>query len=368
MIVKLEKYNGKYRIVSLAFDQSSKDDLLKDGIDFIYVSDDSIRIYPENILVSEDKQIIAKLHNAHNYDVYELWENGKLSGYYDDSSADNYFFVTAKCNSNCMMCPSPNISRQKGENISIDTLIEIAKHIPTDAPHLTITGGEPFMVGQDIFRFIKFLRDKLECTEFLFLTNGRIFAIDSYVQKFVEAAPRNSIVAIPVHGSRSIIHDTITQVSGSFVQTIQGIKNLLRSRIHVELRIVVNKMNVNDLCNIAKLISNEIPEIEYVSIMAMEMTGSARVNKDKVWISYLEAAQATEDATMVLLENGIDVKLYNFPLCSVKREFWTLCEKSISPNKVRYADICDSCKMRKSCGGVFAGTIYLERGELKAII
>lgn len=368
MIVKLENYNGKYKIVSLALSQAAKEDLLKDSLDFIYISDNDIRLYPEDVQISRDKKIIHKFETAHNYDVYELWENGRLSEYYDDSSLDNYFFVTGKCNSNCVMCPSPDISRQKGGNTSIDTLIEIAKHIPTDAPHLTITGGEPFMIGPEIFRFFEFLRSKFECTDFLLLTNGRIFAVDSYVQRFVEKAPKNSIVAIPIHGSTANIHDMITQSNGSFNQTKIGIKKLLKVGIHVELRIVVSRLNKDDIHNIAQMISTELSEVDYVSIMAMEVTGSAWVNRDKVWISYVDAAQVAENAALVLIENGIDVKLYNFPLCTVKKEYWTLCEKSISPDKVRYAETCENCKMKNACGGVFAGTMSMEKGELRAII
>ena len=368
MIVKLENYQGKYKIVSLALNQTAREDLLKEEIAFVYVSENDIKLYPENVVVSKDKNIIEKLRNAHDYDVYELWENGKFSEYYDDSSLDNYFFVTGKCNSNCVMCPSPDISRQKGGNTSVDTLIEIAKHIPADAPHLTITGGEPFMVGPDIFRFFEFLREKFECTDFLLLTNGRIFAVDSYVKRFVEKAPKNSIVAIPIHGSTANIHDMITQSNGSYNQSKIGIKKLLKAGIHVELRIVVSRLNKDDIHNIAQLISDELPEVDYVSIMAMEMTGSARVNQDKVWISYVDAAQVAEDAALVLIENGIDVKLYNFPLCIVKNEYWTLCEKSISPDKVRYAETCENCKMKNACGGVFAGTMPMEKEELRAII
>lgn len=368
MTVKIDNYHGKYRIVSLAFDQMAKDELLKNNLDFIFVSEKSIRIYPENIVISEDEKIIEQLQNAHNYDVYELWENGRFSECYDDSSLDNYFFVTAKCNSNCVMCPSPDISRQKGGSTSADTLIEIAKHIPTDTPHLTITGGEPFMIGWEIFRFMEFLRNRFEYTEFLFLTNGRIFSVNSYIKKFLETAPCNSVVAIPIHGSNAITHDFITQSKGSFLQTVQGIKNLLKAGIYIELRIVVSKLNVKDLYNIAKLISEEMPGIGYVSIMAMEMTGSAWINRDKVWISYTETAQTLENVVIELLKHGIDVKLYNFPLCTVKKQFWTLCEKSISPDKVRYAEVCDNCKMKKSCGGVFAGTISIEKGELRAIV
>ncbi len=368
MIINLEKYKGKFKTVSLAFDEDTKTDLITNGLDVVFISKDEIRLYPDNLSLSEDRNMIEKLYKAHNYDVYELCENGRLSKYYDGSSIDNYFFVTAKCNSNCIMCPSPDYSRQQGGSTHVDHLIKIAKHIPSDASHLTITGGEPFLIGREIFRFIAFLRDKFEYTEFLFLTNGRIFAIDSYVQQFIETCPQRSLIAIPIHGSNAKIHDTITQAEASFDQTVLGIRKLLKAGVHIELRIVVSKMNVKDLNNIALLIVNQFSNVEYVSIIAMEMTGSARVNQEKVWISYREAAKAAIEASMILLKNGIDVKLYNFPLCTVKREFWTLCEKSISTSKVRYGNVCHNCKVKKSCGGVFAGTMSFEEGELCAVI
>ena len=328
MIFKLEKYNGTHRIVSLALDQDTFDNLLKEDLDFIYVDDNSLKLYPEDVIISTDEKIIDKIKSAHNYDVFELWENGKLITCYDDESLDNAFFVTGKCNSNCIMCPSPNVSRQKGKNSDVDKLIEIAKHIPSDAPHLTITGGEPFMIGRDIFRFIQYLHDKFTCTEFLFLTNGRIFAVDSFMKKFIETVPDNSIVAIPIHGSNAQINDMITQSKGSFAQTVKGIKQLLKANIRVELRIVVSKLNASNLHDLALFISQEFSEVEYVSIMAMEMTGSARVNQDKVWISYKEAGRLAQDAALVLIENGIDVRVVDIhTIKPIDRDIIIKCAK-----------------------------------------
>ena len=368
MIVRLDGYSGKYRVVSIALDESTRIDLLQEKLDFIYVTENAVYLYPDNIQLTRDRLIINGLRATHNYDVYELEENGRLSTYYDDTSVDNYFFVTGKCNSNCIMCPSPDISRKEAKGRQIDNLIEIAKHIPEDSVHLTVTGGEPFMFGAEIFKFVEFLKNKFLRTEFLFLTNGRIFAIDAYVQKFVEARPYNCIVAIPIHGSNATLHDSITQAKYSFEQTIRGVKALLKNNVRIELRIVVSKLNFADINNIASLIVREMPSVEYVSIMAMEMTGSARVNKEKVWIPYTQAATCIEKAIYTLIENSIDVKLYNFPLCTVRKEFWPLCEKSISPDKVRYAEDCNNCKMKDSCGGIFAGTVSMEKGELRAIV
>lgn len=42
MNVKLENYNRKYRIVSLALNSEVRDDLLGDNIDFLYISEHAI--------------------------------------------------------------------------------------------------------------------------------------------------------------------------------------------------------------------------------------------------------------------------------------------------------------------------------------
>jgi len=367
MGLKIHNYQGGYRIVSLAFDEETKNDLLSnEDLEVISVSGDSATLYPkrELIIVDEMKQLLE----MNNYDVCEVWPDGRIFRCYDVCSIDNYFFVTGKCNSNCIMCPSADYSRKNGNVADIPKLIDIAKHIPSNAVHLTITGGEPFVAGEELFTFIEYLKEKFVKTEFLFLTNGRIFAVDSFVKSFSKNIPDNSILGIPVHGSCREIHDAITQTKGSFDQTISGIKKLLEEKIRVELRIVVSAINKDDISNIARLIVNEIPKVSYISIMAMEMTGSAFVNRDKVWIPYSEAFLAVREAVNILLNYGIDVKLYNFPLCSVKKEYWTLCEKSISPDKVRYSRKCRECTEKYSCGGVFNGTMVLAEEGLKPII
>ena len=100
----------------------------------------------------------------------------------------------------------------------------------------------------------------------------------------------------------------------------------------------------------------------------MEMTGNAWKNRNDVWISYRESFSLIKHAINKIIKNGIDVRLYNFPLCTVDSSFWTICEKSISSNKIKYKDDCDFCKYKKNCGGVFNGTYKLEKEELNVIL
>ena len=368
MSVRFKEYCHGYRIASLALDNCVKEKQLEKGLSVLYVGDSDIELLPDHIVLSQENADIELLRQFNNYDVLEIWENGVVQRRYNDQSDDNYFFVTGSCNSNCVMCPSPDAARRNVPKTNISELLELARHIPSDTPHLTITGGEPFLVGECIFPFIQYLKDHFPITEFLFLTNGRIFAIEKYLRQFAAAVPDHSIVAIPIHGSCENVHDSITRAKGSFKQTKHGIKELLKNNIPVEVRLVVSRLNIHDFDNIADLIITQFKGIEYVSVIAMEMTGNAWANKDQVWIPYREAFDSIAGSLKKMIENGINVKLYNFPICTVQKPFWTLCEKSISENKVRFAETCDECKYRTACGGVFAGTFQLEKDELKAIL
>lgn len=368
MRLKLKNYSYGFRIVSLAFTPTVRDHLLAEALSVLYVNEQEVILFPENVRLSVETTCMQGLREFSSYDVLEIWEDGRLHRRYNDESDDNYFFITGGCNSNCVMCPSPDASRKNVPQTNVADLITLAKHIPTDAPHLTITGGEPFLIGEKIFPFLQCLKERFPETEFLLLTNGRVFAIEKYIQQFVKNAPNNTIVAIPVHGSCDQIHDAITRAQGSFQQTKRGIQQLLRHNIRVEIRLVVSKLNIHDFDNLADLIIEQFKGIAYVSIIAMEMTGNARANQELVWMPYRASFTAISGAIRKLVSNGINVKLYNFPICTVEKPFWTLCEKSISSNKVRFAEICDSCKYKDTCSGVFAGTFQLEKDELKAIL
>ena len=223
------------------------------------------------------------------------------------------------------------------------------------------------MVGKELFKLLSFCQRKSRKTEFQILTNGRIFSIQEYCDLLIQTIPEHTLLAIPIHGSTAYRHDAITQVRGSFDQTLRGLKNLHRLGVATEIRIVVNKLNNDDLKLMAKMIINELKQVMQVCIIAMEMTGSAYTNRSMIWLPYREAFYCAKEAIDLLIQAGINVKLYNFPLCTVNKRYWMLCHKSISSWKVRYIDQCDECTIHNYCGGVFSGTLPLVREELEAI-
>lgn len=103
------------------------------------------------------------------------------------------------------------------------------------------------------------------------------FSVVEYSIRLKNTVPNHTLIGIPLHAATSSLHDHITQVPGSFIQTVQGITNLLKQGLRIEIRIVVTKLNVMDLKNLAAFIAENFKGIDHVCIMAMEMTGNAYV-------------------------------------------------------------------------------------------
>ena len=367
MRLRIPTLSGQNGIFSLAYTDDAHQDLLEEMVEHLYVHENCLEFFPANRVVMVDSSIVDQLSAFNDYDAVEVHPDGSVYRCYDDKATENVFFVTGKCNSNCIMCPTPEYTRRNSDDPCIARLIELASHMSVHTPHITVTGGEPFLAGKDIFGLFGFCRSKFPDTEFLVLTNGRVFALKEYCELLKETAPDNTILGIPIHGSCAVVHDAITRTPGSFNQTISGLQNLHNLGVRLELRIVVCRMNITDLANTARLIASVLPNAERVCIMGMEMTGNAHVNRDMVWIPYQQSAPFVAEATDVLIGAGIDVRLYNYPLCTVDHKYWTICYKSITDHKIRYAQCCENCSVKDACGGVFAGTFSMVKDELKPI-
>ena len=367
MVLRLSKYDGKYRVVSLAKDERTKEYLESKELPVLYLCDNEAIITPDAIRVTLSQEELSFFNECCNYDVFEINTNGTLYLCYSDKSIDNVILVTNKCNSNCIMCPTAETVRKGDEEYSANELISIARHFPDDAKHITITGGEPFIIKKGMFDLLAFLRDHFPCTEFLLLTNGRAFCSQEYVSLFQQTSPQNIKLGIPIHGHTSELHDYIAQVKGAYKQTFLGLKHLLSIGAKIELRIVVSQLNAKYITEIARVICSDFKSVDSVKIIGLEMTGNAAIHRDAVWIGYKEAFESSKNAINIMIKSGIDVGLYNFPLCSVKREYWNMCEKSISEHKIRYASECDFCSVKDACGGIFSGTLNLAKSDIRPI-
>ena len=288
-------------------------------------------------------------------DIVSILPNGFFSMLYDADSLEVDIFVSSNCNSNCVMCPLPEATRQKDIK-HIEWLIEYIDILPEDVAYVNITGGEPTLAKDGFLIVMDALRRKFDKSGFQLLSNGRSLADIHFLENVVKVSPVSMRFAIPIHSSNAETHDAITRAKGSFVQTDRGIKNLLMLHQKVEIRIVISARNIEDLDDTAQYIVDNYPGVFCVNFIGMEMMGNAVVNKDSLWIDYSIAFAKAKSGIDLLVRNGIDVQLYNFPLCAVDRGYWHIAAKSITDYKVRFMDDCDECRVKEICGGFFVST------------
>jgi His-Xaa-Ser system radical SAM maturase HxsC len=358
MYFNLTNFNGVKSIYSYASKIETVKKLQQDNLNVIFCTDNKCYLYPEGnyFSISSDEKKMLDM----------LWENDviQFSGkraflYYSGESDDNVIMITGKCNSNCIMCPAAENVRKRGCTVSLSELLEIVRHIPNDSSHITITGGEPFLMGKDLFTVFEYLKNYKGEHRYLILTNGRVFCDSQYCELLSKTLPDNVHLGIPIHGYDSETHDFVTQTKGSFSQTVNGLKRLLGMGISIELRYVVSKLTMNNITRMSEFVVKELPSIGCVKIMGLEMLGNAAINFGQVWIDYKTAFESAKEGINIFIKNGIDVELYNFPLCMVDSKYWGIYRKSISGYKVRYLEACANCNEKNSCGGIFAGTVRL---------
>lgn len=303
-----------------------------------------------------------------DFDVVEIINKKNIRVLYRDDSDDNVIMVTNQCNSNCIMCPDPDVIRNTKENPDIRKLIEQVRCIPEDTKHITITGGEPGILKENLIVLLNECKENLQNTEFLLLSNGRVFADEKFTTKLKKKLPNQIRIAIPIYADNEELHDQITRAKGSFRQTITGIRRLIDKKIDVEIRIVVLKKNYQNLEKIAKFIVKKLPEVKIVNIMALEMTGNAHKNKKEIWINFENVKEYIYKASIILIKAGITTNLYNFPLCSLDERLYSIARKSITDYKVRYKEECNQCIAKEKCGGFFNSTINEKDIQIKPII
>ena len=302
-----------------------------------------------------------------DFDVVEIVNNKIIRVLYRDDSEDNAIVVTNQCNSNCIMCPDSDAVRNTKENPDIKKLLEQIRCIPDDTKHITITGGEPGLLKENLLKLLEECKKYLPNTEFLILTNGRVFSNTDFTNKLEESIPNNTRIAIPIYAANEDLHDEITRVKGSFRQAVVGIKKLIEKNIDVEIRVVVLKKNYKYLEKIANFIVKELPEVKMVNIMALEMTGNAYKNREQVWINFGEVKEYLYKACITIIKSGIITNLYNFPLCNLDERLYSVAHRSITDYKIRYKEKCEECRAKKKCGGFFNSKINVKDIEVKPI-
>jgi len=266
------------------------------------------------------------------------------------------------CNNNCIHCVIAGL-RSYGDRTTAEYKQEMSD-ARTRADLLVITGGEP-TIRKDILdlvshaAFLGFKRITLQ-------TNGRMFCYMDFASGMASIARIGYVVAI--HAPEAGLHDRITQVKGSFGQTVQGMRNLRGLGQDVSAKVVISKLNSGLLPEISHLLASL--DVADVCFAFPHPMGNAMVFFDEVVPNITETARSLHKAIDFCDSKGMHVMSEGFPFCLMSGYERCISELNVPEremNDIRdfYPDFneiertkgrakapsCASCRHDLSCSG-----------------
>jgi len=147
--------------------------------------------------------------------------------------------LTFRCQNDCVHCyaggphETPELNTQQWKLV-IDKLHEIGVFI------LTFTGGEPTL-REDLPELLVHAQEKGMVTGLI--TNGRRLKDEAFVNLLEKSGLDFAQVTLESH--KPEIHDKMTNSNGSWVETVAGIRNTVKSEIFVSTNTTLSKQNAN---------------------------------------------------------------------------------------------------------------------------
>lgn len=258
--------------------------------------------------------------------------------------------LSEKCNNLCLSCPNDDNFRK--DIIEPEKVLEfIQENVSKDTDRVTFIGGEPTIM-KNLLRLISYVKKITPNATIQINSNGRMFSYLEFTRKFTRYW--NLEIHIALYASTPKIHDDITQIPGSFEQTVKGIRNLLGLGFPVDVRTIVSNKNYKDLPDFAGFVVNELKSkgnrIKRVTIVGMDIIGNALKNKDRLIVSHLETAPYIEKCVDILKEEDYSVEIHLLPKGIFKKRYHQYASKSgcVGGNFVDALG-CKECSYKDEC-------------------
>ncbi len=307
--------------------------------------------------------IIDNTDSFHEGDVVVINNQGEVIFVYEISSNHNAIMATERCNHRCIMCPQPPITQEK-DNTSFN--MKLISLFDKGTEEIGITGGEPTLIGDNLFVLIKHIQKELPKTAISILSNGVRFADKEFAMKLAKCHHRDLQIDIPLFSDIADEHNRIVGAK-TFYKTIQGLYNLAIFRQRIGLRIVVHKQTYKRLPQFADFIYHNFPFVSQVAFMQMETTGLAKENFDELWIDPYDYNNELREAVLLLADRGMKPYIYNAQLCVLPEDIRCYAQQSISDWKDIYLSDCDGCLLKGQCAGFFASNKEHHSKHIKKI-
>lgn len=263
-------------------------------------------------------------------------------------SQHNTFLITERCDQLCVMCSQP----PKQHHVDMFPYFEAAALLAPSGAMIGISGGEPTLFKGQLFNFLRKVMSARQDLQFHILTNAQHFTSEDFIE-LKDLDMSRIMWGVPLYSEQASIHDDIVRKAHAHEFLLKNLALMARAGCRIELRTVLMQPNAGSIVNLAHFVVSMLPFIDVWAIMQMENIGYGRMNWNTLFFDSSNSFEELGAALDIVRSRGLEVKLYNFPLCTVPEAYRELAPATISDWKKTYIEECNGCAVKEHCGGFF---------------
>lgn len=192
------------------------------------------------------------------------------------------FELTANCNLKCKHCYNASGIKHFNDAMTAEKWIDFSKYVVSKGGifQCIISGGEPLLLGDDLFRIMDILHD--DGTSFLLITNG--FLLTKEIAKKLSKY-RYMWLQVSIDGYNAESHDSFRNIEGSWERAIKGAFEVSKNGIPLTIAHTTTPTTLNDIDKMCDLAY----ELGASTIIIGEVTPSGRsIENKEILLSYDE--------------------------------------------------------------------------------
>lgn len=231
------------------------------------------------------------------------------------------------CNNRCLFCVQGDKRNIHG-NKSTEEVKEVLRNGIKDTDAIVFTGGEVTM-RKDFLELVAYAKE-LGFKLIQIQTNGRMLAYRKFCEETIAAGANEFSPAL--HGHTAELHDYLTQVKGSYKQTLQSIINLKELGQRVITNSVITRSNFRHLPDLARIFTRvKVDQFQFAFVHALGTAaqfGPRIVPRFTMIEPYIKRAiQIGEKAGSIVLTEAI-------PYCFMRGFEMNVAERFIPRTKI----------------------------------
>lgn len=292
--------------------------------------------------------------------------------------------LTYRCNNRCLHCYNESL-RAHNELSTAEWKKVLDRTWSLGIPHVVFTGGEPTLI-EDLPELITYAEQLGLITGLN--TNGRRLSAPDYLKTLADAGLDHVQITLESHDPE--IHDAIVAANSAWVDTIEGIRNAIASKMFVMTNTTLLRSNSYLLADTLNFLSDlqvptiglngliysgrgesvnqEVSESDLSGLLEIAKDHVARTGQKLIWytptlychFNPIESGLGVKGCTAALYNMCVEpdgsvlpCQSYYQPLGDFLNDAWNniwnhdlavaLRDRKIAPDACRFCDVLDTC-------------------------